>query len=46
MEPAMLQPAVVAANALLVWFVQGLFFGIGFCLAWNLIGLPFRRWWP
>jgi hypothetical protein len=46
MEPAMLQPAVIAANALLVWFVQELFFGIGFCLAWNLIGLPFRRWLP
>jgi len=46
MESEMLQPMVITANALLVWFVQGLCFGLGFALAWYLVGLPVRRWFP
>lgn len=42
----MLAPAVITANSLLVWFLEGLMFGLGFCLVWHLIGVPFRRWWP
>lgn len=40
----MLQPAVITANAILVWIVEGFCFGLGFCLVWHLVGLPFKRW--
>jgi hypothetical protein len=46
MEADVLVPATITANSLLVWFVEGLFFGIGFGLAWHLIGVPVRRYWP
>lgn len=42
----MLAPSVITANAIFVWFVQGLTFGLGFALAWYLVGVPFRRWYP
>lgn len=42
----MLEPAVITANNLLVWLVQGLMFGIGFSLAWYALGVPVRRYWP
>jgi hypothetical protein len=42
----MLAPSVITANALLVWLVEGFMFGLGLALAWNLVGYPFRRWWP
>lgn len=46
MENEMLAPSVITANALLVWFVQGFSFGLGLALAWYLVGLPFKRWFP
>lgn len=42
----MLAPAVITANSLLVWFLEGLMFGLGFGLTWQLLAIPFRRWVP
>lgn len=46
MEGELLQPAVITANAILVWIVQGLCFGLGFSVVWLLVNVPARRWWP
>jgi hypothetical protein len=39
-------PAGITANALLVWIVFGFCVGLGLAVAWNLVGIPFRRWAP
>lgn len=33
-------------NIALIQFLSGVFFGLGFALAFNLVGVPLRRFWP
>jgi hypothetical protein len=35
---------MITANGLLVWFVEGLFMGLGFCVAACIVYYPTRRW--